>query len=452
MSAKRFFLGSWCILLGMFLFPSAPILAQPPQDPIRIKNIPALIDYVKSSNQYNRKQALLKLQVLGSEAKSVVPTLAETLSDPDEDIRALAFDALRSMEADAAPALPTLIKIIEGNVADDRRHAIEVLSKMGPAAKAALPALRKAAQDEDFMVSDDAKEVLELLGEKTDHDSLDVVGDSTDPTSKTESGKPSAESNSRSKPQASVIPPEHKDLNSALSAKMDKTKDGWIAMHHGDQVAAIKIFDEALQLTPHTADTSVAYAGRGMCHVISRDFVKAEEDFNKALALIPLQHYWTIKSPNMEALVNIVYNGLLISHLNEDKLVAAISDQRAMAKYNPGKSIETHNFCGTLYGILGRFSEGIKEFDAVLKKDPHNEAALKSKELFKESLLSETLASETKKVLRNVLEERIAAGNANLTAGKLSAFTHREEAEAKHQKDSGLHTEAGASHKPPHQK
>lgn len=452
MFSKRYLISIQCILLGLFLCSSAPSSAQPPQDPIRIKNIPALIEYVKSGNQHDRKQALLKLQVMGSEAKSAVPTLVETLSDPDEDIRALAFDALRSMEADAAPALPTLIKIIEGTVTDDRRHAIEVLSKMGPAAKAALPTLRLAAQDEDFLVSDDAKEVLELLGEKTDHDSLEVAGFSADNSSRSNIESASAEPKSRRKPQLTEVPSEHKDLNSALSAKMDKTKAGWMAMHHGDQIAAIKIFDEALQATPHTADISVAYAGLGMCHVISRDFVKAEEDFNKALSLIPLQHYWTIKSPNMEALVNIVYNGLLISHLNENKLTAAINDQRAMAKYNPSKAIETHIFCGTLYGILGRFSEGIKEFDAVLKKDPHNETALKSKELFKESLLSETLATETKKVLRNMMDERITAGNANLTADKLSAFTDREEAETKTQRDHGGHTESGASHKLPQQK
>ena len=412
------------ILAALTLASIAPVLSAPPQDPIRIKDVPTLIEYVKGKNQYNRKQALLKLQVMGAEAKSAVPTLAETLSDPDEDIRALAFEALRSMESDASAATPILIKVIEGTNTDDRRHAIEVLGKMGAAAKPALPALRKASTDPDFLVSDDALEVLEILGEPQanhmDHDSCDT---------KSESASGPVASSPKLKTATLPVPEEHKDLNSNLRDKMEKTKVGWNAMRNGDHATAVKHFDTHIEGSPLAAETAVAYAGRGMTHVISREFLKGEQDFNRAVTLMPLKHFSALKSPNLEALVNIVYNGLLICHLNQNELADAINDQRAINRYNPNRQVETGIFCGTIYGVLGRFTEGIKEFDGVLKRDPSNTTALKTKELFKESMLSEALAIETKKVLRGILDERVAKSTANLTSEKLNMYASETESE-----------------------
>lgn len=426
MFRKRFFKSQQCIFIGLLfsaLSPAYPSSAQP-EDPIRIKNVPALINYVKGSDKFNRQQALLKLQVMGAEAKAAVPVLAETVSDPDEDIRALAFDALRSMQESAVGALPTLIKVIEGSNTDDRRHAIEVLSRMGEAARPAMPVLRKAAQDPDFMVSDDAKEVLELLGEKQ--------ADSTDGGDNSSGGpdispKPAVPANpaskARSKPVATTaVPEKYKDLESNLVAKMEKMKPAFAAVRQGEQDAARKLFNAEITDDPSAAANAPAFAGLGMSYIISRDFRNAEASFIKALAVLPLRDYHVIKSANMEALVNIAYSGLLIAHLNEDKLEAAINDERQLAKYNKARAEEAFLFCGTVYGCLGRFEEGVREMDAALKLTPTNATALKMKKMFVNAETDKTLAAELNKIMREKLEDRIAKGNANITLEKLNQY------------------------------
>lgn len=430
MFSKRYLISQQCILLSLYCVSVTPLFAAPPEDPIRIKNVPALINYIKGKDKYNRQEALLKLQVMGAEAKAAVPVLAETLSDPDEDIRALAFDALRAMQESAAPAVPTLIKVIEGDDTDDRRHAIEVLSRMGNAARPALPVLRKAAKDPDFMVSDDAKEVLESLGEKqpdsTDDSKISPTATpepspTPNPGSSPESNaKPPGEKN-RNKPSAAV-PGKYKDLDAALSAKREQLKSAWSAMMSNDLPSAIKQFNDQIASDPQSPANTAAYTGLGMSYCLSKDFRNAEASFVKALALMPLKDFHVIKSPNLEALVSIVYSGLLIAHLNEDKLESAINDERQLAKYDRARAEEAYLFCGTIYGCLGRYEDGVREMDSVLKVNPKNTTAQKMRTMFISAETDAAMAAELNRIMREKLEDRITKGNANLTVQKLNQY------------------------------
>ena len=64
MFSKRYLISQQCILLSLHCVSVTPLFAAPPEDPIRIKNVPALINYIKGKDKYNRQEALLKLQVM----------------------------------------------------------------------------------------------------------------------------------------------------------------------------------------------------------------------------------------------------------------------------------------------------------------------------------------------------------------------------------------------------
>lgn len=399
MVVPRMMITKACLVLSVIALSQSIVMAQ---DPITVSNVSTLINHVKSDNQKNRSQALLKLQVMGAEAKAAVPVLAETLSDPNEDIRKLAFDALRSMGVEAKGAMPALIKALDGGTTADRRAAIEVLSKMGDAGKPALASLQRAARDKDFMVSDDAKEVLEQWGETKS-------ASTNDSPAQTEATKPSANKvASAAKPNTS--------FDKEIDAIQKKLEPAYNAIRTGDGTAAIKIFDAEMQKNPSPTATAAICAGRGMSHVISKQFDKGESDFNKSLASMPVKDFFTLKSPNMEALVNICYNGLFMCHLNLNKWEDAINDQNEMVKYKGSRSKEIITSNAVLYGAIGKFDEGVKEIDKLLKLDPSDQTATDVRKVLKLAADNPAEAPEIQKLLRTKMEEQISHGNANISS------------------------------------
>jgi len=443
--------------LALMIMFNPCILGASAVEPIRSKNVNELVRFLRGNNQENRKQALLSLQVLGADAKDAVPAIVEVLTDSDEDIRKLAFDALEAMGSSAAASLPALIKVLDGHNTTDRRGAVRVIVSMGAAAKPALPALRRAAQDQDFMLRDDASEALEKLGEAPveakDDQSVTTVTSSSDNPADTisymdtvgsllkqkwqppkvagskqtvvrfsiqENGRVADVRLYRSSGDADLdsagmkackevsplpAPPKHwktpidiefsfdlnvhygrlpvtdvpaayKDLNERLAAATNQVNGGWQALRQGDTGAALKIFDANLaKVNKQSWEASVVLAGRGMCYLLSDQPAKASPDFTRALSLLPLSEYEKIRSPNMEALVSIDYNGLFVAHLLDNQLAEAIKDDSELAKYQTDERLRMHSICGLAYGLLGRYDESIKEFDKRLQVEPGDNEA-----------------------------------------------------------------------------
>lgn len=78
---------------------------------------------------------------------AAVPSLVETLQDPDRDVRAQAARALARMGPRAEPAIPALIAALNDSDKEVRMGAARALGQIGPAASEAVPDLIKAIKD-----------------------------------------------------------------------------------------------------------------------------------------------------------------------------------------------------------------------------------------------------------------------------------------------------------------
>jgi HEAT repeat protein len=77
---------------------------------------------------------------------AAVPSLAETLRDPDQEVRLSAAMALESAGPQAAPAVPALVEALKDADANVRLWSCKALGSVGPPARAAIPALVDAAK------------------------------------------------------------------------------------------------------------------------------------------------------------------------------------------------------------------------------------------------------------------------------------------------------------------
>lgn len=78
---------------------------------------------------------------------AAVPSLVETLQDPDRDVRAQSARALARMGPRAEPAIPALIAALNDSDKEVRMGAARALGQIGPAASEAVPDLIKAIRD-----------------------------------------------------------------------------------------------------------------------------------------------------------------------------------------------------------------------------------------------------------------------------------------------------------------
>lgn len=78
---------------------------------------------------------------------AAVPSLVETLEDPDREVRAQAARALARMGPRAEPAIPALIAALNDSDKEVRMGAARALGQIGPAAAEAVPDLIQALKD-----------------------------------------------------------------------------------------------------------------------------------------------------------------------------------------------------------------------------------------------------------------------------------------------------------------
>ena len=94
---------------------------------------------IKPFDEWSEQEAAA--DALGRIGPAAVPSLIETLRDPDPKVRLKAIEVLARMGADAKDAVPELIRLLEDPDEEVRKAAIRTLGRIGPAAKDAVPAL-----------------------------------------------------------------------------------------------------------------------------------------------------------------------------------------------------------------------------------------------------------------------------------------------------------------------
>lgn len=88
-----------------------------------------------------RKEAIYLLGELGTNAKSAIPGLTNTLSDDNEEIRTSSLEALYKIGTPSKEAVSTIIPFLHGKNDDVSEKAIIILSRMGADAADAIPYL-----------------------------------------------------------------------------------------------------------------------------------------------------------------------------------------------------------------------------------------------------------------------------------------------------------------------
>jgi HEAT repeat protein len=117
-----------------------------------------------------RLDSLLRLQALAfgddSGMQEAVRTFADSLSDPEVEVRELAAAGLSEFGPGAQIALPELIRAMQDESAKVRRRAIRAIGEIGPAAADdALASLIAATEDEDESVAMQAAASIGCLGD-----------------------------------------------------------------------------------------------------------------------------------------------------------------------------------------------------------------------------------------------------------------------------------------------
>jgi HEAT repeat protein len=123
--------------------------------------VSVLLKSLKHSSAQVRRSAAAALESFGAEAKSAIPILMKSLSDPDLITQVAATRALGGIGRAAVPALLQALNHPDKLV---RREAVWALARVGPAGKAALPAVADALKDSDLKVRLGAAQALGAMG------------------------------------------------------------------------------------------------------------------------------------------------------------------------------------------------------------------------------------------------------------------------------------------------
>lgn len=114
--------------------------------------LPVLKKSVTSEYGPLRSYAAYTLAILGSNAKSAVPVLAQALKDSNNDtpVRLAVVSALLSIGVDAKEAVPQLALALKDPATDQqvRLIAAQTMQKIGPSAKDAVPALTEVLKND----------------------------------------------------------------------------------------------------------------------------------------------------------------------------------------------------------------------------------------------------------------------------------------------------------------
>jgi HEAT repeat protein len=100
---------------------------------------PVELAQIKPFDEWSEQEAAA--DALGRIGPAAVPSLIETLRDPDPKVRLRAIEVLARMGGDAKDAVPELIRLLEDSDEGVRKAAIRTLGRIGPPAKEAVPAL-----------------------------------------------------------------------------------------------------------------------------------------------------------------------------------------------------------------------------------------------------------------------------------------------------------------------
>lgn len=138
---------------------------RPPLARFGARAVPAVSRVLRESENWEiRRAALVILEMMGDEAKGVVPTLIDTLRDKDAELRDRGIRILGKLGAHAAAAAPALVEALRDDEEVVRDAAARVLAGLGKEARPALPALIKGVQAGDLAILDGASRVLAHMG------------------------------------------------------------------------------------------------------------------------------------------------------------------------------------------------------------------------------------------------------------------------------------------------
>ena len=107
---------------------------------------PKLLIAVKDKDASVRKAALKALVSVQAEPKTALPVVTAALNDDDRDVRLAALEFLQYAGADAKDAVPALIDALkrQREMSNEVVEMADTLAKIGPAAKDAVPTLKEA--------------------------------------------------------------------------------------------------------------------------------------------------------------------------------------------------------------------------------------------------------------------------------------------------------------------
>jgi len=147
------------VVLSMLFSAAAAHAAEP-------CGVSALTKALASADESARLEAIDRLVLMGSEAASAVPSLADLLKDKSAAVRAHAAEALGSIGAPAKPAVPALASLITDADEGVRREAVEAIGNIRPGPEVMVPLLAKVLEGSDEAVVLRALNALAEMGEK----------------------------------------------------------------------------------------------------------------------------------------------------------------------------------------------------------------------------------------------------------------------------------------------
>lgn len=124
----------------------------------------------------SRQAAARALGMLGPQAKSAAPRLAQALEDPAPEV---AWEAAQALSRIGVEGIPGLRGALSSESASVRQRAATALSLMGPAAEPAISALLERLDDKDAGVGDAAAYALSAINLPALAELLQVVDSGT---------------------------------------------------------------------------------------------------------------------------------------------------------------------------------------------------------------------------------------------------------------------------------
>ena len=127
--------------------------------------VPSLVIALQDSRPALRLKAIDSLAAIGATAKAAVPDLRTALKDSDEQVRQSAAKALGNIGVDAKAAVPDLIDTLNDDSVAVRVQTISALPNLGSDAKTAVPELIPALSDSSRSVRLAAIDALARFGQ-----------------------------------------------------------------------------------------------------------------------------------------------------------------------------------------------------------------------------------------------------------------------------------------------